>query len=269
MRHDALPAFAWMLALNGQNIGFFKRVNFPTDTSMTLEFGIGMEMALYNWMSEALNGCRRRLPGTLLTLDTALHPVYCDAWDSGWIKEIVLPSPDAARSGAFPLFRLSLQISHLREVPVPQPTGGKTSQPAYKGQIQTPVRALHVPISQVAGGGSTRKDPLPFFCFKLQVDGLPDAHFVKKLSTLKLTPGMMFQLVITIAESAAADFRAWKQSGGQRDVTIQYLNTALRTFFTLKCSGTSIDQIHPAAPLSPTGATEVTLRVMRVSFQFS
>jgi hypothetical protein len=70
-----------------------------------------------------------------------------------------------------------------------------------------------------------------------------------------------------MAENAAANFRAWKQAGGQRDVTIQYLDTALRVTLTIVYRGCTIAQIVPAVPISA-GPTSVTLNVSRLTINY-
>ena len=124
-----------------------------------------------------------------------------------------------------------------------------------------------------------RKDPLPFGCLKVEVDGFPANLSVKKLGslTVNLGPnvvgvlqkngsGTSSESVMTMAESNAGDFRTWKQSGGQRDITIQCLSTALEVLYTFKYKGVTIARIHPAAPLSVTGDTQVTMKVAGVTF---
>jgi hypothetical protein len=68
--------------------------------------------------------------------------------------------------------------------------------------------------------------------------------------------------------AAATDFRAWKQAGGQRDVTIQYMDTALRTVLTIVYVGCTIAQIVPAVPISVLGPTSVTLNVSRLTITY-
>ena len=270
MPTDPLPAFCWKLSLNGQEVGFLATVDFPTDTSMTFDFSGGVAETLYGWMFQALQGQRRMLPGTLITLDTSLKAVYCDAWDSGLIRQIVVAPLDASQPGPMHFF-LTLQISNLREVPLPQ-SGGAAAQPASRIRVPASVRRLQMRrtgFTRVAAGGSTRKDQdLRCAAFKVTMTGSQNSYFVKKLGKLTFNAGTLSPLVMTMAESAAADFRTWKQAGGQRDVTINCLNTALREFFTLTCGGSTIAQIHPPVPINPAGFTDVTLNVRRLAMNF-
>ena len=115
MAVDALPAFCSILELHGQSVGALSRVDFPTDTQMTLEFGIGTGRAVFDWISQSLQGRGQAIPGNLAVLDTSLREIHRDAWDWGRIQQIVFPALEAG-SGKVPLFWLALRISNLREV---------------------------------------------------------------------------------------------------------------------------------------------------------
>lgn len=251
MPRDPLPTFCLILELRGQFVGALSRADFPTETLMTLEFSIAADRAIFDWMSQALMGRRQALPGNLVVLDTSLSEIHRDAWDWGWIQQIAFPAMEAA-SGGVPHFSLALQIANLREV-------------AAK------------PIS---GRGSGHKRGISgFYSFKVEMNGARANYGVRKLSSLivnlgpnvagmlqKTGAGLSSEVAMTMAESNAADFRAWKQSGGPRDVTIQCLSTALAVICTYLYKGATIDRIHPAAPVSTTGDTQVTLKVAGVTF---
>ncbi len=110
MPEDPLPAFCSILELQGQRIGTPSRVDFPTETLMTLEFGLGMDRAIFDWISQSLHGQRPAKPGALAVLDTSLREIYRDAWDWGWIQQIVFPQLDVdapARRARGAQFRLA------------------------------------------------------------------------------------------------------------------------------------------------------------------
>ena len=270
MPADPHPAFCWKLNLNGQTAGFLSTVDFPTETSMTFDVSGKMTGMVYDWIFQTLQGQRRMLGGTLITLDTTLKPVYCDAWDSGWIQQMVLAPLDASQAKPM-VFSLTLQISNLREVPLPQAGGGAAVQPASKSLLRGTTQRFQrqrFRVASVATGGSRRDADLNCAAFKVTMNGSQNACFVKKLGKLTVNASSISPLVMTMVESAATDFRAWKQAGGQRDVTILCLNTALRSFFSVTCSGSTIAQIHPPVPINPTGATDVTLNVSRLAMNF-
>ena len=123
-------------------------------------------------------------------------------------------------SGNVPRFNLALQITNLREVPL-EAAAASAASPAV-------VKFARLPrLRQIADPGH-RKDPLPFFGFKVVVDGFPANLGVRRLGslTVNLGPnvagapkqtgsGTSLELVLTMAETSAADFRSWKQSGGK------------------------------------------------------
>ena len=60
------------------------------------------------------------LPGNLITLDTSLRPVYCDAWDSAFIQQAEIAVSNASQAPLMS-FTLNLQVTNLREVPISFP----------------------------------------------------------------------------------------------------------------------------------------------------
>jgi len=227
---------------------------------------------MFNWMSQSLQGRPQALPGSLVVLDTSFTEVHRDAWDCSLIQQIVFPAMEVA-SGNVPRFNLALQITNLREVPL-EAAAASAASPAV-------VKFARLPrLRQIADPGH-RKDPLPFFGFKVVVDGFPANLGVRRLGslTVNLGPnvagapkqtgsGTSLELVLTMAENSAADFRSWKQSGGKRNITIQCLSTALQNLYTFQYKDATITRIHPAAPLSVTGDTQVTVNVSRCDIQF-
>jgi hypothetical protein len=251
MSHDPLPTFCLLLELQDRLVGTLNRADFPTETLMTLEFGIGVDRAVFDWISQSLQGRSRAIPGNLVVLDTSLSEAHRDAWDWGTIQQIVFPALDA-NLGILLHFGLALQLTNLREVP------------------KKPV---------APGSSNHKRRNLNFYCLKVEMDGLPATFGVQRLSalTVNLGPnvvgmrqtngsGAISQLVMTMAETNAADFRTWKQSGGQRNITVQCLSTSFATLCTFKYKGVTIDHIHPAAPLSVGGDTQVTLKITSVTF---
>ena len=93
--------------------------------------------------------------------------------------------------------------------------------------------------------------------------------FVSKLGTLTYSSGVIAPFVLTMGEDQAADFRAWKQAGGERDVTIQYLDTALQVVLTMVYGGCTIAQIAPPVPISISDPTSVTLNVGRLTITYT
>ena len=106
-----------------------------------------------------------------------------------------------------------------------------------------------------------RKDPLPSFCFKRSLSGSTTDLFVKSLGSLSYSSGVIAPVVISLVETAAGEFRTWKQSGGQKDITVQVLNTALQLVFTIVLVGCTIAQIAPPVPIKPGGQTSIALNV--------
>jgi hypothetical protein len=216
-----------------------------------------------------MQGQRRTLAGNLIKLYTHLRPVYCDAWDSAFIQQAELSAFDVSQAG-FASFTLNLQVTNLREVPIPPPGAGTSATGlaslANSTKSQLRQRLLgrtfrtHLPSAH-----TNRRDPVPSFVFRVTVSGSSKNILVSKLGPLTYRSGVIAPFVITMAESAAADFRAWKQAGGQRDVTIQYLDTSLRVAFTIVYGGCTIAQMVPAVPISVSGPTSVTLNVSRLS----
>jgi hypothetical protein len=100
------------------------------------------------------------------------------------------------------------------------------------------------------------------------VSGSSKEIFGAKLGTLTYSSGVIAPFVITMGEGEAADFRAWKQAGGHRDVTIRYLDTALRVALTIVYGGCTIAQIAPPVPISVSGPTSVTLNVSRLTITY-
>jgi hypothetical protein len=250
MPQDPLPFAFWILELGGQFMGAMDRADFPTATLMTLEFSMAADLAMFTWISQSLQGQRRAMPGNLVVLDTSLSEVHRNAWDWGSIRQIVFPAMEA-QSGSVPHFRLALQIANLHEVPT------------------TPI---------IGRGSGHRRGNLSFFSFKVEVDGLPVNHFVRKVDSVTVNlgptvvgmrqtdPGTISKLVMTMTESNAAGFRTWMRSGGQRDVTIHYLSTGLETLFQQTFKDVTISHIDPAAPLNVGGDTKVTMNVGGVAF---
>jgi hypothetical protein len=266
----------WILSLNGQSVGCLVSVAVPTETLMVIGFGSGMAGLLYDWMFQEMQGQRRKLPGNLITLDYSLRAVYCDAWDSAWIQQVEIPAVDASQA-SFMFFTLSLQVTNLREVPVPSP--GATGRPAPVG-LATPGKSKLMQRLAgrtirsnwaIANTGRRETDVRRDFCccaFLVTVSGSSKEYFAARLGRLAISSGVIAPFVITMVESAATDFRAWKQVGGQRDVTIKYLDPTLRAFLTIKLGGCTVAQIDPAVPIYVLGHTAVTLRVSRLTIDY-
>ena len=268
---DHLPELSvWKLTLNGQQAQFLKSVAVPTETSIVIGFGITIgSNSLNDWAFQEMQGQRRIFAGNLITLDTSLRPVYCDAWDSAFIQQAEIAASDASQS-ALMYFTLNLQVTNLREVPIPSPgasAAGRVSlADSRKSQLRQRMFGRTVRSNLPAHTG--RKDPLPYFASKVTVSGSSKEIFVSKLGTLTYSSGVIAPFVITMGGDQAADYRAWKQAGGQRDVTIRYLDTALRIRLTIVFGGCTIAQIVPAVPISVSGPTSVTLNVSRLTINY-
>ncbi|WP_342360043.1 hypothetical protein [Terrarubrum flagellatum] len=263
MRTDSFPDFAWKLTLNGQTAGFLASVAVPTETSIMFGQGLVVGEFLSDWAFDEMQGQRRIMSGNLITLDTNFRPIYCDAWDSSFIQKAEISALDTSRSELLTL-TLTLQVTNLREVPLPPP-GASTIGPlsranARKSQLRQRVFG-RTSRSTVTPAYRGRRDSLPSFCFKVALSGSSTNIFVSKLGPLTYSSGVIAPVVITMAETAAADFRAWKQAGGQRDITVQCLDTALQVAFTVIYRGCTITQIVPAVPINPVDPTSVTLNI--------
>jgi hypothetical protein len=268
---DPLQAFAaWILTLNGQKEAYLKSVAVPTENSMVIGFNSTLGGALDDWAFQEMQGQRRIMAGNLITLDTSLHPVYCDAWDSAFIQQAEMAACDASQS-ALMHFTLNLQVTNLREVPIPSPGASAAGQArlvdSRKSQLRQRLFGRTI-RSNLLPAHTGRKDHLPYFVSNVTVSGSSKEIFVKKLGTLTYSSGVIAPFVITMGEDQAADCRAWKQAGGQRDVTIGYLDTALRICLTIVFGGCTIAQIVPAVPISVSGPTSVTLNVSRLTINY-
>jgi hypothetical protein len=268
---DPLPELSlWKLTLNGQQ-QFISSVAVPTETSIVIGSGITIGSLLNDWAFQEMQGQRRTFAGNLITLDTSLRPVYCDAWDSAFIQQAEMSAFDTSQSG-LASFTLNLQVTNLREVPIPAPgasTAGQVSAAnSTKSQLKQRLFGRTVRNKSTAAAHTGRRDPLPIFCFMMTVSGSSKEIFVSKLGTLTYSSGVIAPFVITMGEGPAADFRAWKQAGGQRDVTIRYLDTALRVALTIVYGGCTIAQIAPPVPISVLGPTSVTLNVSRLTITY-
>ena len=247
MRKDPLGGAFLLLEIQGRFAGGLYNADFPTETLFTLEIGLsGMNDFTRKWISQSL---RRPVPlnGNLISLDDSLTEVYRDAWDWGYIRQIVFPALAVNSNNPMHL-QLAMQITNLRQVPLTPGFGTSSSQ-------------------------SRRKDT--FWNSSLFFVKVGDVrYFVNKVNglTVNLGPNIagMSQgsrdLVITTKESAAAGFRSWKQSGDPRQVEIQYLDYSLHQVGAMKFANVIIDHIHPAAPVNPSGDTEVTMKVGQVTF---
>lgn len=239
----------FLLVLNGEDAGFLTTADFPTETLLTIEFGFtGMSRATYEWIGESLVRPRSR-SGCLISFDYSLKPVYFDLWDSGYINQIVFPALDVSSNYLLKL-QMAVRIANLH---------------------QEASARHHAPKAS----GHHRRDPLPSFVF--QVRTKDRSCFVSKISALSvpLGPDLAGQftgsgtdLVLTMGEQMAADFRTWKQMGDARDLAIDYMDTAFRVIATLQFKRVTISHIHPAAPLSPYGITEVAMRFGQVTFNY-
>src|SRR5262245_38296585 len=88
-RVDPLPELSvWKLTLNGQPSQFIKSLAVPTETSMVIGFSATIDGSLSDWAFQEMQGQRRIFAGNLITLDTSLRAVYCDAWDSAFIQQV-------------------------------------------------------------------------------------------------------------------------------------------------------------------------------------
>ena len=268
---DPLPELSvWKLTLNGQQAGFLKSVAVPTENSIVIGFNGTVGGSLNDWAFQEMQGQRRIMAGNLITLDTSLRPVYCDAWDSAFIQQAEISAFDTSQAG-LTSFTLNLQVTNLREVPIPSPGASATGLVSLANSRQSQLRQRLLGRtfrSNLPPAHTSRRDPLPSFAFKITLSGSSTNIFVRKLGPLTYSSGVIAPFVITMAENAAADFRAWKQAGGQRDVTIQYLDTALRVALTIVYRGCTIAQIVPAVPISVSGPTSVTLNVSRLTINY-
>jgi hypothetical protein len=248
VRRDPLPSFCLKLELDGRSVEFLPKADFPTETAMTLDFSRFMSAFAFKWISGSLQSARP-MPGNLVTLDTSFREIYRDAWDFGFIRQIRLPGVDIHSQSSSGLgIHLAVQIANLRQVP--------TGAGPHTGN----------------GGGIV--DLNWNACFPKVTAG-DFSVFVPKIGALTITlgpntagmePGTrggrgVSNLVMTMKEIDAAGFRNWKQSGGQRDVTVQFLNASLKPASAIKYTGVTIDHIHPAAPINPLGDTEVTMKI--------
>lgn len=265
---DPLPEFAWKLTLNAQIEAFLKSVAVPTETSMVIGFGLEVGDALSDWAFQEMQGQRRLYAGNLITLDTALRPVYCDAWDSSFIQQAEMSASDGSQRLTL---TLTLQVTNLREVPLPaqgaSATGPVSRVNARPSRLRQRLLGRTV-RSRASAAHTGRRDPLPIFCTKLTLSGSSSEAFVKTLGALTYSSGVISPLVITMPENSAPDYRAWKQSGGQRDVTALYLDTALKPRLTIVFGGCTVAQIVPAVPITVSGPTAVTLNVSRLTMSY-
>lgn len=117
MRQDPLLVASWILELGDRSVGPLIQVDFPTETSMTLEFGSGVDRALFDWMARSVEGKPVPMSGSLVVLDSSLNEAYRDAWDWGVIQQIVFPALDAQTAALARYYFMVLRISNLREVP--------------------------------------------------------------------------------------------------------------------------------------------------------
>ena len=268
---DPLPNLPlWKLTLNGQSAGFLSTLAVPTETSIVIGFGVAIGDLLSDWAFQEMQGQRRIMSGNLITLDTSLRPVYCDAWDSAFIQQAEIAAFDASQA-ALMSFTLNLTVTNLREAPIPSPGASATGRVSLANSRKSQLRQRlfgRTIRSNLPPAHTGRKDPLPSFVFKVTVSGSTTNIFVLKLGPLRYSSGVIAPIVITMREDVAADYRAWKQAGGQRDVTIQILDTALRLALTIVFGGCTIAQIVPAVPISVSGPTSVTLNVSRLTINY-
>ena len=244
MRKDPTGGAFLFLEIQGRFAGGLYNADFPTETLLTFEIGLsGMNDFTHKWISQSL---RRPIPltGNFVSLDDSLTEVYRDAWDWGYIRQIVFPALDVNSNNPMRL-QLAMQITNLRQVPL-KPGLGTSSH------------------------GDNRYWNSSLFFVKVG----DVRYFVNKVNglTVNLGPNIagMSQgspdLVMTTKESAAAGFRSWKQSGDPRQVEIQYLDYTLHQVGAMKFANVIIDHIHPAAPLNPSGDTEITMKIGQVTF---
>jgi hypothetical protein len=269
MGPDPLPDFAWKLTLNGQEAAMLASVAVPTETS--IEFGIGLVVGetISDLAFQEMQGQRRTMSGNLITLDTSLRATHCDAWDSSFIQEVEISPLDASQSRLMTL-SLTLQVTNLREVPIPTP-GAAPAAPFGRANwksSQLMQRLGRRVRNNPAPAPSHRRDPLPAFCFKIALSGSSAQLYVKNLGPLTYSSGVIAPIVINMGEAVATDFRAWKQAGGLRDLTIQCLDTALRLVLTIVCRGCTVMQIVPAVPISAVGPVSVMLNVSSFTISY-
>ena len=105
----------------------------PTETSIVIGFGVTIGDFLSDWAFQEMQGQRRILPGNLITLDTSLRPVYCDAWDSAFIQQAEI-APSNASQAPLMSFTLNLTVTNLREVPIPSQVRARPGGSAWRIQ---------------------------------------------------------------------------------------------------------------------------------------
>ena len=171
---DPLPELSvWKLTLNGQSAGFLSSVAVPTETSIVIGFGCVIGDFLSGWAFQEMQGQRRIMPGNLITLDTSLRPVYCDAWDSAFIQQAEISAFDASQAG-LTSFTLNLQVTNLREVPIPPPGASATGLVSLANSRKSQLRQRLLGRtfrSNLPPAHTSRKDPLPSFVFKVTLSG--------------------------------------------------------------------------------------------------
>jgi len=225
---------------------------------IALEVGTGMSNAFYDWIAATLTGKHDRKDGAISFVDYTGFERERLSWHNGLISEIGFPALDSAAKDAA---RLTLKIApeYTRHV---KGSGAKAS----------------------GTGASKQKKWLPSN-FRLTIDGVDcygvravgaltvvrprDAQGVGELRDLGVEAASLVvpDLVVTVAESHAADFAAWhddfviqgkNDQAHEKQGKLEFLGVDMKeVLFTLTFSGLGIFRLSRAKEERGAGAVSL------------
>jgi hypothetical protein len=187
---------------------------------------------------------------SLLALDLSLEVVLRYNWRQTRVTRIRFPALENQSSK--PL-RCSIECAVTGVEQASPTTGGAASGHANS--------ARHA--------DSARKDPLPNFLMKWQIDGLEGLGFnISKIDSFEIRNGGPADLVLTATPEKMADpFRSWLNSGASpRAGTLTLLNTALQPSLSLQFTGMRVRTVAPALTTDSPGPGTVHLSYSGISF---
>jgi hypothetical protein len=239
-------AAAYVLKGDGTELGFVLNPTFLTVNSVGFQISANM-LKLFADRFGPKKGCLPFQNLSLVILDYSLHEMARYSWSQAMVTEIDFPGLDLTANKLINFFVWLSVVTDTRSTPAQKPRGSASSQP--KGRI----------------------DPLACFLFRLRIDGLePACDAVSTIDAFTVTLDGAGSLVLGMAhEGSAEPFRDWlNNDNSPKSGTLEYLDTHLRTFFTLNFTGLRVQTVAPAITTYSASPATITLSYTSIGVAF-
>lgn len=227
-------------------------------TDIELSCGAGMETSIYDWLASTIEHKFVRKDGAVSSLDFNSKEVARLNFFNAVVREIAFPALDAASKDQATL-TVTVAPEYARRV---KGSGAKSSSVGTKGKKPWFPSTFRLTIDGIDGKGVSKVEPIVVTQTVAESAIGELREFEKEPAHLELG-----DLVVTVAESKAADFVAWhndfviKGNNGtdaEKTGTLEFLTSDLKqVLFTLELKGLGIFKLVREAGAAAEGISKL------------